>query len=123
MNTLKIVARILFGIPFLVFGINHFIYADNMGNIVPHFIPGGIFWVYLTGLALILASISFIINKLVRISGILLAIMLLIFVLTIHIPGLFDANRMQLAMISMLKDLSLASASLFIALSDRNNNK
>lgn len=120
MNTFKIIARIFFGIPFFVFGINHFIYAENMVNIVPQFIPGGIFWVYLTGLGLILASISFIINKLVHISGILLAIMLLIFVLTIHLPGLFDANRMQMAMLSMLKDISLASGSLFIALSDKN---
>jgi uncharacterized membrane protein YphA (DoxX/SURF4 family) len=67
---------------------------------------------------MIAASISFIINKMVRLSGILLAIMLIIFVLTMHLPNLFDPNHMQMAMISLFKDISLASAAFFIASSD-----
>lgn len=115
MKHLKTIARIIFGLPFLMFGINHFRYADGMGAMVPSFIPGGVFWIYLTGAALIAASISIITTKMIRISTLLLALMLLIFVLTMHLPGLGDPEHGAMAMISLLKDLSLMGAALFVS--------
>ena len=106
--------RIIFALPFLVFGINHFIYAGTMGVYVPSFIPGGVFWIYLTGLSFIAASISIIINKLINISALLLAIELLIFILTMHIPGLFKEGQTQMAMIGLCKDFAMMGGSLFI---------
>ena len=111
------VARVLFAIPFLVFGIMHFMKSSMMANIVPSFIPGGVFWVYLVGLALIAAAVSILIQKKAKLACLLLTILLMIFVLTIHIPGLFNDNPMnvQFAMTMMLKDLALAGAALFFS--------
>ncbi len=107
------VARILFALPMLIFGLFHFMNAGQMAGMVPGFIPGGVFWVYLTGLALIAAGVSFLINKYVKIAGLLLAIMLLIFVLTIHLPSVAGGN--QQSMSALLKDFGLMAAALMVS--------
>lgn len=98
------VARFLFAIPFAVFGFMHFAAAQQMAGLVP--IPGGVFWVYLTGAAHILAAISIIIQKKAKLGALLLGIMLLIFALSIHLPALLGGD--QNSMGQLLKDLSLA---------------
>ena len=52
MNILTgVVARVVFAIPFLGFGIGHLMNASMMSGMVP--IPGGILWIYVTGVALL----------------------------------------------------------------------
>ncbi|RMI20267.1 MAG: DoxX family protein [Calditrichaeota bacterium] len=104
------VARILYALPFGVFGLFHFMNAQQMSGMVPSFLPAATFWVYLTGLALLAACISMIIQKYARLATLLLAIMLGIFILTIHIPGVAAGN--QPSMMNLLKDLALAAAAL-----------
>ncbi|TAL68689.1 MAG: DoxX family protein [Bacteroidetes bacterium] len=104
---MKHIGRIVFALPFLVFGINHFIYAQMLSGIVPPYIPGGVIWVYITGAALIAASLSIAANKLVKVSGLLLALLLLMFILTLHIPGLSNPKMAQMAMAGLLKDTAM----------------
>lgn len=111
METLKKVSRILFGIVFGVFGILHFLNAGSMAGMVP--IPGGTFWVYLTGAAFLAVCVSFLIEKKVRLAGILLGVLLLIFVLSIHLPAVIGGD--QMAMTNLLKDLALAGGAWYIA--------
>jgi len=106
------IGKYLFAIPFLVFGIFHFMDAQGMAGMVPGFIPGSVFWVYLTGLALIAAALSIFLNQKVVMAMQLLALMLIIFVLTIHIPA--TINSMDAAP-NLLKDLSLAGGALLLA--------
>lgn len=106
------VARIIFGLPFAIFGILHFMNASSMAGMVP--LPGAVFWVYLTGIALIAASISILIEKYTRLACILLGVMLLIFVLTIHLPGVIG-GEMQPNMPNLLKDLALAGGAWILA--------
>ena len=113
---LRIAGKYLYALPFAVFGLFHFMNASSMAGMVP--IPGGQFWVYFTGLALIAAAISFVVNIKVRLAGTLLGVMLLIFALSIHLPGVIGADNpqaMQMSMTSLLKDLALAGAAFFIA--------
>jgi len=113
MNNLKNVGRIVFAIPFAIFGLMHLMMANNMAGMVPTYVPGGVFWVYLTGLALVAATISIISKKQIFLASVLLAILLGVFVLTIHLPALLGGN--QMAMGSLLKDMSLAGGALLIA--------
>ncbi|MFW5886334.1 MAG: DoxX family membrane protein [Bacteroidota bacterium] len=118
MKTLTLTGRIMYGLPFAIFGIFHFMNTQGMTGLVPGFLPGAKFWVYLTGIAFLLAAISLFINKFTRIAMILFGIMLLIFVLTVHIPGLMNAENQQaqmMAMTSLLKDTALSGAAFFIA--------
>jgi len=111
-------ARILYALPMAIFGLFHFMGADDMAGMVPSFIPGGVFWVYLTGAALILAAVAILIQKKARLACLLLAAMLIVFVLTIHLPGL--SENMQASMPNLLKDLALAGAALGFAGTAKN---
>lgn len=115
MKNLTTFGRIIFALPFAILGLNHFLFLDYYIGNLSSFIPLGPYTVMLTGIFLIMASISITINKYVRISTILLAIMLLIFILSIHIPGLFDKENWRVAFIELLKDTSLMGGSLMIA--------
>ena len=110
-SVLESLGRWIFGLVFLVFGILHFINAGGMGGYVPGWIPGGVFWVYLTGLGMILAAISILSGKMTSLAGQLLALMLLIFVLTIHLPSVIGGG----APTGLLKDLGLMAGSLLAA--------
>lgn len=107
------VARILFAVPFAVFGLNHFLHGNEMAGMVP--IPGGLFWIYFTGAALVAASIAILADRLGRLAALGLAAMLAGFVALIHVPGLANAATAQLSMIMLLKDVSLAGAALTYA--------
>jgi putative oxidoreductase len=105
--------RIIFAIPFLVFGIMHLVKANDMSGYVP--IPGGVFWIYLTGLAMIAAFVSIITKIQIKLATMLLALMLLIIIVTIHIPGLSNPQMMQITLTNLLKDAGLMGGALILA--------
>lgn len=107
------IGRIVYGVVFCIFGSFHFMRGSQMGGMVPEWLPGGVFWIYLTGIALIAAGISIIIRKKASLATLLLAILLFTFVLFIHLPGAIDGD--QNAMSSLLKDTALAAAALYMS--------
>jgi putative oxidoreductase len=112
------VGRVLFGLPFAVFGLFHLVGAKDMAAMVPAWVPGGgTFWVVLTGVAMIAASISLVSDRLVRWSGPLLALLLFTYAFTLHLPGVLDGN--QMSMPGFLKDLALGGAAVAIGLRKR----
>lgn len=115
MKNVSMIGRMLFAIPFAIFGLNHFLFLDFYIGSVSSFIPLGPYTIILTGIFLIMASLSIIFNKYIKVSTILLSILLLIFILTIHIPALFDPEKWRFALIELLKDTSLLGGSLMIA--------
>lgn len=108
-----VVARIVYAVPMLVFGVNHFINASAMSGMVPGFLPAKPFWVYLTGVALIAEGISILVQYKARLASLLLALMLILFVVLIHVPGMMQG--VQSAMPNLLKDTALAGGALAIA--------
>lgn len=115
-NTILTTAgRILFALPFGIIGINHFVVSEFFKPFLSSFIPGGAFTILLTGTCLIAASISIILKKYIKLSCLLLALLLLIFILTIHIPQLFEPANAQFAFMQLLKDTGLMGGALIIA--------
>jgi uncharacterized membrane protein YphA (DoxX/SURF4 family) len=105
-----LVARIMFAITMLMFGIFHFMNAEFMAeNIAPF---GGVFIVYITGLALIAAAVSIVIKKKAALACLLLGAFLLLTVITVHIPAM---QTDEMAMSQVLKDLGLAGGAWFMA--------
>ena len=110
-------------IVMIIFGIHHFRYPENMLVYVPTYLPGGIIWVYIVGVAFILAGLAFIINRFVSLAGYLLAALLFIFVLTVHWPNhrnAGDIEMRQLAFVNMLKDTALAAFALYVAVNAKH---
>ena len=115
MNKLTTAGRIFFALPFAVFGINHFLMMDYYMGMLTSFIPQAGFVMILTGILLIGASLSILTKRLVRLSTIMLALLLFIFIVTIHIPHLLNGVDTTATLIALLKDISLMGGSLMIA--------
>jgi putative oxidoreductase len=115
MKNITALGRILFALPFAIFGINHFIMLDYYVGMLTSFIPLGAYTIILTGIMLIAVSISIISKKFVKFSTIVLAILLFVFILTIHIPHLINDADKNTTIIALLKDISLMGGSLMIA--------
>lgn len=115
MKKLTTIGRILFAAPFALFGINHFLMLDYYLGLLTSFVPLGAYTIILTGIMLIVASISIITKVLVKFSTLLLAILLFIFIVTIHIPHLFTDADKTITIIALLKDISLMGGSLMIS--------
>lgn len=113
MDALPTVGKFLFAIPMAVFGILHFMAAGDMAGMVPSFVPGGVIWVYITGVALIAAAVAIIANKQAVLATQLLGVMLLIFALSIHLMALVGGD--QAAMASLLKDTALAGGAFVLS--------
>lgn len=84
-------ALIPFGVFFyslmlIIFGIEHFLYADGVQALVPGWIPGHLFWTYFAAVALIGAGVAFIFRVKVKLIGILTGTMIFIWFLILHIP-------------------------------------
>ena len=110
---MKKAGLIIYAIPMAVFGLFHFMSASMMAAMVPSWMPGGVFWVYLTGVALIAAAVSIMINKKAALASMLLGIMLIIFVLTMHLPAVIGGDQASMPMV--LKDLALAGAAFYMS--------
>ncbi|NNV53907.1 DoxX family protein [Limnovirga soli] len=117
-KTISRIAISLLAIVMFIFGLYHFMYPQNLIAYLPGFLPPGNIWVYIPGAAFILAAIAFITNKQVRLAGYLLALLLFIFVVTIHLPNYLNGSSdeyRQISLINLLKDLALAAFALHIA--------
>jgi uncharacterized membrane protein len=80
------VARYFLAIPMIVFGIQHFIYAEFVMGLVPSWIPGGLFWAYFSGTALFAAGMGIFFNVLSRLAATLLGSMIFVWVIVLHVP-------------------------------------
>jgi len=122
-HTLSRIAIFLLAVVLIVFGIEHFVHPRNMLIYVPTWIPGGITWVYIVGAACILVAVSFIINRMVKVTAYLLALLLFSFVFGVHLPNYLntaDIEYRQLAFLNVLKDTALAAFALYIASNARH---
>ncbi len=101
------VGRILLFVPLVGFGVKHLYDAQELAGMVPAFFPGGIFWIYLTGTAMLLAVVSGLVGKFDKLAFALAGLMILVFALTIHLRGVMDGGN-PMVMFNLLKDFGLA---------------
>jgi putative oxidoreductase len=114
LSPLSKISKYLIAIPAALFGVFHFMGAENMAAMVP--IPGGIIWVYLTGVALIAAAVGILIGKKARMAATLLGLMILLFALIIHLPAAMSGGDGGMeAMPQLLKDLMISGGIITLA--------
>jgi uncharacterized membrane protein len=117
-STISKIGTVFYALVVGFFGINHFLNGTGFQKMVPTFLPGGVIWVYLTGACLVAAAIAFLINKQARLAGFLLCLILLLIVLTVHLPAVLnapDAGARRFPMTNLIKDTGLAAAALLVA--------
>jgi hypothetical protein len=95
----------LFAVSSVVFGSIHFVVARFIASLIPAWIPGSLFWTYLTGTALIAAGISIAIRRLDEWAGFMLGVMFLLWVVLLHSPrvaaDIHNADEWSSALIAL----------------------
>jgi uncharacterized membrane protein len=77
---------ILFSITIISFGIDHFLYAKDVADYIPSWIPNHIFWAYFAGAALFSSGVGILLKIKQRLSATLLGTMVFIWFIILHIP-------------------------------------
>lgn len=78
--------RFFFGIMLVVFGIDHFLYAEFVATLVPDWIGAKMFWTYVAAVALIGSGVSLITKVKISLVSLLMGVMIFIWFLVLHIP-------------------------------------
>lgn len=98
-----------------IFAAEHFLAARDLMGIVPHWLPGPLFWTYFVGAALLAAAISFIVWRHVRWSASLLALLFLIIVATVDLPNLPQHIHERLFWTLTVREMSFAGGAMVLA--------
>jgi len=106
--------NLCFAIPLAVFGAEHFSLGKSMIGLVPLYMPLRVFWIYLVGVALIIASLSIATRILVRWSGLLFGIMMFLFVAMIHLPGAIRSGD-RIIWTIVIREMSFGGGGLVLA--------
>lgn len=111
--------RILFALPLLVFGSMHLMNSGAMAGMVLAGWPMAQVLVIFTGLAMVAAAVSILSLKHTRLAAMLLGAMFLVFVVSVHIPGMMaaqDDNARMMPMMGLLKDTMLAGGAFLMSI-------
>ena len=77
---------IVFSITMIIFGTDHFLYARNVADYIPSWVPNKMFWTYFAGTALICSGVAMVLKIQLRLFATLLGTMIFIWVIILHIP-------------------------------------
>jgi putative oxidoreductase len=110
--------RVSFGIPFGAFGIFHFFKSEDLAGAVLRDWPMAQFLVIFTGVCLIAACLAIVTNKMTKTAAYLLALLLFVFIATLHLPAVImatDEMSRMIPLIGLLKDMGLMGGALILA--------
>jgi uncharacterized membrane protein len=86
-------ARVLYGLALIAFGLSHFVYLNMTAPLVPAWLPGHTFWAYFSGAAYIAAGMAVVFNVCARLAATLSAVEMGMLTLLVWIPILAAGSK------------------------------
>ena len=117
MSTVFASGRYLVAVSFVVFGIQHFMYANYVATIIPSWIPFRLFLTYLVGAAFFAFALSIVLHILGRLSSLLMASMFFLWLLILHGPLVINNLHMETQWTSFFVAMGMGGT--FLLLADR----
>jgi uncharacterized membrane protein len=107
--------RMFLAVPLAVFGMQHFVFLNEVKNGVPSWMPGHLFWACFVGTALIAACLSLITGVQAKLAAMLLGSMFFLFVLLIYLPNALRNPQDRFAATLFFRDLALSGGAFALA--------
>ena len=114
-GTLVWLGRILFAVPLLVFGAQHFLYARFVATLVPAWIPWHLFWAIFVGVAFVAAGLSILARQRAGLAATLLGLMFFLWVFVVHLPRVVAASQNGNEWTSMFVALAMCGGAWVVA--------
>lgn len=111
---------VFFAAPLAAFSAEHFTVTRAMTGMVPHWIPGHLFWVLFVGACLLAAAISLAVGRVAGLASALLGVMFLGFVVLMDVEGLAVRPGDRFMEALTLRELSFSLCSFALAASLAN---
>ena len=109
--------------PLAVFAAEHFVEGRSMQQMVPGWLPAHLFWIYFVACAWLAGAASLVVMRCVRPAATLLGVMLLLIVLTIHLPNAIADPGSLLSWSLVLRETAFAGGVWALAASQSRNSQ
>ncbi len=125
-NLIAILARIgrcVFAFALIVFGIQHFMYAKFIATLITSWIPGKLFWTFLTGVGMIAVALAIITRIYARFACLILAAMFFLWLVVLHAPLVATHFNNGNQWSSLFVAMAMGAASLILAATAQNQRQ